>query len=83
MKSKPLATGTSVMGTDIFQEIQKAQQAAEAEGRRVAAMTPDQRKKWEAEQRAKLAEREAILQQLRGPGFVELGGVGMEAFFRK
>jgi predicted deacylase len=44
----------------------------EAEERKVAAMTPEQKKEYEVEQAKRRAEAEEILKKLRGPGFVEL-----------
>ena len=69
-KTKPQPVMVKAMSFDeILQEAQAKQLAEEA---KFNAMTPAEQVVYIEEQKKKEADREAILQKLRGPGFMEL-----------
>lgn len=70
MKGKPVPRALKARS---FQELlDDAQRRAEEEEAKVAAMTAAQRKAYELELIERNKKVEAILKQLRGPGFMEI-----------
>lgn len=56
-----------------FQEVLAAMAAEyEARDKKLEAMTPEEREQWDKEQAEAQKEIDKMLEQLRGPGFLEL-----------
>jgi len=57
---------------DIMKALVKGKSYLDKEAAKYNAMSPEDQRQYDLEQRRKNAEAERLLQQLRGPGFTEL-----------
>jgi len=65
-------TPVRVKAVSLSDMINEARAKAEAEQRRVAAMSDEEYKAYQEAEAAKRVEVEKLLKQLRGPGFMEI-----------
>lgn len=72
MKKKARPQPKAIKGYTFAEVMERGRKLLEEEEAKIAAMTPEQRVEYAAEQAKKREEAEKILQQLRGPGFMEL-----------
>ncbi len=62
----------AIQGNGILAVIQEKMREHQEEMKRVAAMSPEDRAAWEAEEAKRQEKVESILKKLRGPGFMEM-----------